>query len=56
MLWELYTGGHPFRSVPKALLGHQITKLHKRPEWDEGAPSGYVALAARCWDPKPSRR
>ena len=56
LLWELATGGHPFRSVPRALLGHQITKLHKRPEFDGGVPRPYAALAARCWDPKPSRR
>ena len=56
LLWELYTGGHPFRSVPKALLGHQITKLHKRPEFGPGTPSGFAALAARCWDPKGVRR
>lgn len=56
MLWELLTGGHPFRSVPKALLGHHITKLNKRPEFGDGAPPGFVALVTRCWDPSPSRR
>jgi serine/threonine protein kinase len=56
LLWELLTAAYPFRDVPKALLGHHITKLHKRPDFPAGAPRGYVALATQCWDPKPSRR
>ena len=29
-LWELYTGGSPFSQVPRALLGHLITKVITR--------------------------
>ena len=26
-LWELFTGGNPFKGTPRALLGHLITKV-----------------------------
>jgi serine/threonine protein kinase len=32
-LWELFTGGHAFKGVPKQLLGHQVTVEHR---WGEG--------------------
>lgn len=28
-LWEMYTGRRAFEGVPRALLGHQITKVRK---------------------------
>jgi hypothetical protein len=28
-LWELFTGGHAFKGVPKQLLGHQVTVEHR---------------------------
>lgn len=29
VLWELYTGKHVFKGIPRALLGHQITLLNR---------------------------
>ncbi|KAF8066284.1 Gucy1b1 [Scenedesmus sp. PABB004] len=56
VLWELYTAKHVFRGIPRALLGHQITLLHRRPEWPADAPEDYAALTAECWDPNPANR
>jgi hypothetical protein len=56
VLWEVYTGGHVFKGVPRALLGHQVTTAHKRPEWPPGTPSGYSSLAASCWDATAAKR
>jgi hypothetical protein len=56
VLWEVYTGGHVFKGVPRALLGHQVTTAHKRPEWPPGTPPGYSSLAAACWDASAAKR
>lgn len=50
-LWEMYTGGRAFEGVPCALLGHQITREHKRPRFPDSAPWAYRDLAERCWQP-----
>ncbi|WIA08278.1 hypothetical protein OEZ85_007721 [Tetradesmus obliquus] len=50
-LWEMYTGGRAFEGVPRALLGHQITREHKRPRFPDSAPWAYRDLAERCWQP-----
>jgi len=47
---------HVFRGIPRALLGHQITLLNKRPEFSADSPEGYVKLVQQCWDPMPSNR
>ncbi len=48
--WEVFTGaGEPFADVPRAHLGHAITKEGRRPRFPPFAPAGYVALAQRCW-------
>ncbi|KAJ9511825.1 hypothetical protein QJQ45_004378 [Haematococcus lacustris] len=49
-LWELFTAGHPFKGVPRALLGHQITREALRPQWPSVTPPGYRALASQCWN------
>ncbi|GBF87741.1 hypothetical protein Rsub_00452 [Raphidocelis subcapitata] len=51
-LWELYTGGHAFKGIPRALLGHAITRERLRPRFPEGAPAQYRRLAERCWLPR----
>lgn len=50
LLWELYTGGHAFKGVPRALLGHEITKGNKRPEFPPDCMFEYQLLACRCWE------
>jgi hypothetical protein len=45
-----------FRGIPRALLGHQITLLHKRPEFPADAHEEYVRLTQQCWDPSPAKR
>jgi hypothetical protein len=32
-MWEMYTGRRVFEGIPRALLGHQITKVRHRPAW-----------------------
>ncbi|GFH28932.1 uncharacterized protein HaLaN_27502, partial [Haematococcus lacustris] len=49
-LWELFTAGHPFKGVPRALLGHQITREALRPRWPCATPPGFSALASQCWN------
>ncbi|KAG2443737.1 hypothetical protein HXX76_002083 [Chlamydomonas incerta] len=56
LLWELFCAGDPFQGVPRAHLGHAITKEARRPKFPPFAPSGYVRLATRCWDPDASQR
>ncbi|KAF5831662.1 kinase-like domain-containing protein, partial [Dunaliella salina] len=53
VLWELFTGGSPFRDIPPALLGHSIVKGGKRPIWPGAVPKGYEDLASACWDQNP---
>lgn len=45
-----------FKGVPRALLGHQVTQQHMRPEFPAATPPDYLALTQRCWDRSPSRR
>ncbi|KAL6760519.1 kinase-like domain-containing protein [Haematococcus lacustris] len=49
-LWELFTAGHPFKGVPRALLGHQITREALRPRWPSVTPPGFRTLASQCWN------
>ncbi|EFJ42610.1 hypothetical protein VOLCADRAFT_119327 [Volvox carteri f. nagariensis] len=60
LLYELYTGDVAFRSVPKALIGHAITKENLRPVFPPtgplGAPFEYQLLACRCWESNPEIR
>ncbi|KAG2443738.1 hypothetical protein HXX76_002084 [Chlamydomonas incerta] len=56
LLWELFCAGDPFQGLPRAHLGHAITKEARRPKFPPFAPSGYVRLATRCWDPDASQR
>uniref|UniRef100_A0A383VFW0 Protein kinase domain-containing protein n=1 Tax=Tetradesmus obliquus TaxID=3088 RepID=A0A383VFW0_TETOB len=48
-LWELYTGRRAFEGVPRALLGHQVTREALRPKFPPGTPLQYKTLAERCW-------
>ncbi|GLC35525.1 hypothetical protein PLESTB_000198200 [Pleodorina starrii] len=56
LMWELFCAGDPFSGVPRAHLGHAITKECRRPKFPPFAPRDYVALAARCWDPDAAAR
>lgn len=56
VLWELFTGEHVFKGVPRALLGHYITVLSKRPSFPPDAPEDYASLAQRCWDSDATKR
>lgn len=49
MLWEMFSGARPFEGIPRALLGHQITKENLRPRFPEGTPKAFQDLAERCW-------
>ncbi len=51
-LWELFTGGSPFKKTPRALLGHMITKEHKRPAFTLATPEAYRVLVEKCWHPE----
>ncbi|KAG2443736.1 hypothetical protein HXX76_002082 [Chlamydomonas incerta] len=56
LLWELFCAGDPFQGVPRAHLGHAITKEARRPKFPPFAPLQFVALATKCWDPEASQR
>ncbi|GLI62400.1 hypothetical protein VaNZ11_005017 [Volvox africanus] len=58
LLYELYTADVAFRGVPKALIGHAITKENLRPVFPAtlGAPFEYQLLACRCWESNPEIR
>ncbi|KAG2450347.1 hypothetical protein HYH02_004852 [Chlamydomonas schloesseri] len=55
-LWEMFTGGHPYKGVPGALLGHSISREGKRPVFPLGTPGAFKELAERCWAPDPGAR
>ncbi|KAG2437335.1 hypothetical protein HXX76_005992 [Chlamydomonas incerta] len=52
LLYELFSGETAYKDVPKALLGHAITKDNLRPTFPPalGAPFEYQLLACRCWE------
>jgi hypothetical protein len=52
-MWELYTGAHAYAGMPRALLGHSVTRQGLRPEFPEAAPFEYSFLACRCWETDP---
>ncbi|GIL61309.1 hypothetical protein Vafri_15698 [Volvox africanus] len=56
LMWELFCGGDPFAGVPRAHIGHAITKEGRRPKFPPFAPRDYVSLATRCWDPDAALR
>jgi hypothetical protein len=56
LLWELYTGQHAFKGVPRALLGHAVARSHQRPEFPAHCPFAYQMLACRCWESDPDIR
>ena len=56
LLWEIYTAAHAFKGVPRALLGHQVTQLNRRPDFPQGTPRAYAELAERCWQAKAENR
>ncbi|GFR47720.1 hypothetical protein Agub_g9474 [Astrephomene gubernaculifera] len=58
LLYELYTGETAFQGIPKALVGHAITKDNLRPSFPPAlaAPFEYQLLACRCWESNPEIR
>lgn len=47
---------HPPQGVPRALLGHSVTRERKRPAFPPVVPAGYRSLTESCWDHYPERR
>eukprot|EP00775_Hariotina_reticulata_P010053 gene10053-10209_t len=47
LLWELYSGGHAFKGIPRALLGHEVAYRQRRPHFPEGSPFDFQLLACR---------
>jgi hypothetical protein len=56
ILWEMYTAQQAFKGVPRALLGHEVTKMGSRPEFPPECPFDYQLLACRCWESDPAIR
>ncbi len=48
-LWELFTGDHAFKGVPKTLLGHQVTVEHRsaRPPLPRTSSSSHATAGER---------
>ena len=55
-LWELITGGSPYKGLPHVALSQMIVFQHKRPCWPDSTPPEYKDLAEKCWQPDPSSR
>ncbi|KAG2450299.1 hypothetical protein HYH02_004806 [Chlamydomonas schloesseri] len=55
-LWEIFVGGHAFKGMPRALLGHQVAEEGKRPVFPPFTPEPYACLAADCWAHDPEKR
>ncbi|GLC58980.1 hypothetical protein PLESTB_001429200 [Pleodorina starrii] len=55
-MWEIFTGGLPYRGTPGALLGHQTSKEGRRPVFPVGTPAPYKELAERCWHADAAQR
>lgn len=56
LLWELYTGDHAYKGIPRALLGHNISKQGMRPVFPPDTPFEWQFLACRCWESDPAIR
>ena len=56
LLWELLTGRHAFKGVPRALLGHRVAAEGLRPLFAAETPMEYQLLACRCWESDPTIR
>jgi serine/threonine protein kinase len=56
ILWEMYTAQQAFKGIPRALLGHDVAKLGRRPEFPPDCPFDYQLLACRCWESDPAIR
>ena len=55
-LWEICSGGSPYKNIPQMALGQLIVFKHKRPSFPKDTPPPFRALAERCWHPKASSR
>lgn len=56
LLWELYTAQNAFKGVPRALLGHEVTRNGMRPQFPASCPFEFQLLACRCWESDPAIR
>eukprot|EP00879_Flechtneria_rotunda_P008456 GHRR01008858.1.p1 GENE.GHRR01008858.1~~GHRR01008858.1.p1 ORF type:complete len:979 (+),score=314.62 GHRR01008858.1:172-3108(+) len=56
LLWEMYTAQQAFKGTPRALLGHEVAKMGRRPEFPPDCPFDYQLLACRCWESDPAIR
>lgn len=56
LLFELYTGENAYKGVPRALLGHNVTKQGMRPVFPPDTPFEWQFLACRCWESDPAIR
>jgi hypothetical protein len=43
-------GDHAYKGIPRALLGHNITKQGMRPTFPADTPFDWQFLACRCWE------
>jgi hypothetical protein len=46
--WELYSGAHAFKGIPRALLGHEVAHQQRRPQFPDDCPFDFQLLACRC--------
>ncbi|KAG2500502.1 hypothetical protein HYH03_001280 [Edaphochlamys debaryana] len=56
LMWEAYTAGQAFKGTPRALLGHEVTKMNRRPQFPLDTPFEFQLLVCRCWESDPSIR
>lgn len=56
LMWELFTGEHAYKGIPRALLGHNISKQGMRPVYPPDTPFEWQFLSCRCWESDPAIR
>jgi serine/threonine protein kinase len=56
LMWELFTGEHAYKGIPRALLGHNISKQGMRPMYPPDTPFEWQFLSCRCWESDPAIR
>ena len=55
-LWELVSGGSPYKGIPQVALGQLIVFKHKRPSFPHDIPPALRNIAEMCWHPLASSR
>lgn len=56
IMYELYVGDTPYKSMTHGAIVQQVTRNQLRPEFPSETPEDYSKLAKDCWHEKPEKR